>query len=230
MKLISAILFVYLLMVTAQIKAQDWKPFDGRTPVVDSLYDQALDNEIYLKMLDEERRKQVEEVTMQKKSWLENLTFGVQFYTRQNNVLGENGSIEFVPSIGANIGINLYGIVTTKNRIRKAERDLDKATLEKARWENQLRKDVELKYIDYMLALDQLKNKQKELDTAKQKRTLLKDRFEKGESPIEAYMMAEKEVDELENELLELKANVLKSEVEIYSLTGKLQEGYQTEE
>lgn len=199
---------------------QDWKNINDQPPIVDSLYNTAVENEPQLKCLTEEFDKQKTQVKLTKKSWLENFSFGIQLFSRPTNFDGQDASVAFVPSLGVNFSVNLYGLMTTGSRVRQSENDLNQSAFKLQQREIELRQEIESKYIDYQMEVEKMKNKQQELENMNQHVDLMKTKYKNGEISMYDYMMMEKEQVEVENELLEIRANMLKIESELRAITN----------
>ncbi|GAA4840546.1 TolC family protein [Algivirga pacifica] len=217
------ILLSLVTLFTFNAQAQDWKTFVEKDTEVDSLLMKAIANEPGLQMLEEERKKSEHNVRMMKKSWLQGFNFGIQIYSRQTNFGSSESGFQpdYSPAVGVNVGVSPYTLITANNKTKMAEAEYVQVELQKEERIRQLRKEIEVLWVDYKSYVTVLRDKTASYESIKQNLYLTRERYKKGDASDIELGQAEELEEKARQELMQLQAIVLKYQAELNVLVGE---------
>ncbi|MEQ8687099.1 MAG: TolC family protein [Imperialibacter sp.] len=185
---------------------------------IDSLVDLALVNSYYLKSFDAELAQQYENVKQEKNKWLSTFRMGINFFSLNTSVDGQNQSVTtagVLPNLGITLGIDPEKFINRRSYIREAEYNIVRA-------ENSLknqRKAVRTQVVDifyaYLEALGIAQLRISANQTQSEQVTLVTERFRKGEAGMEEVLL-------IQNGMNLTQEAVLKSELAVRKIRRQI--------
>ncbi len=180
---------------------------------IDSLVDLALLNSYYLKSFDAELAQQYENVKQEKNKWLSTFRMGINFFSLNTSVDGQNQSVTtagLLPNLGITLGIDPEKFINRRSYIREAEYNIVRA-------ENSLknqRKAVRTQVVDifyaYLEALGIAQLRESANQTQSEQVTLVTERFRKGEADMEEVLLTQNGMNLTQEAVLKAELSVRK--------------------
>lgn len=195
---------------------------------MDSLVSNALVNSYKLKSLQAEVDQRIENVSVERKSWLSTFQMGVNFFSINTTMNAENQAIttaSLLPNIGVILSINPEKIISRGNRIKMAQQDvvrLQQALNEERRI---IRVFITNKFYEYLEALKIIELRQQAYQNLSDKYDFISLRFTRGEANANELMLAEGGLVDAEEALSRAQIMALKIKSEITFFTSDTESG-----
>ncbi|PWJ38506.1 TolC family protein [Sediminitomix flava] len=199
--LLSLLLF-YSLTSSAQEYSLD--KIADRT-LLDSLVVRAMGQSNEIKNLLILREQKQEKLKIQRKSWMESFSVGLQFFNFDNTNADLGPQLGILSNVSGGLSLSIYSIFTRKNRVAIAEKDI--LVTENAIRDSEIsvRKDIEDKYLAYLQVLEVLKYRQEALDRLEEQEILLKLKFTKGEATYQDVISVTSAINQTQEALIAAK-------------------------
>ncbi|MEQ8812074.1 MAG: TolC family protein [Imperialibacter sp.] len=185
---------------------------------IDSLVDLALVNSYYLKSFDAELAQQYENVKQEKNKWLSTFRMGINFFSLNTSVDGQNQSVTtagVLPNLGVTLSIDPEKFINRGSYIRKAEYNIVRAENSLKNQRKAVRSQVVDIFYTYLEALGIAQLRISANQTQSEQVTLVTERFRKGEAGMEEVLL-------IQNGMNLTQEAVLKSELAVRKIRRQI--------
>ncbi len=191
---------------------------------LEEIIDRAFENSPFLKSAAIEVERRALDIKKEKRSWLRELRFGFNFLDVSTSVNEQQQNVtttSVLPNFGVSLTMSPETFVNRKTNIKDAKLNYQrfKRSLENER--QNLKIQLITKYYNYLESLELHKIIEKSKENSIQQLLVIEERFKKGEIRIDAVLVAQKGLSDIEQALIKNfnRIKKLKKELEI-SING----------
>lgn len=191
--------------------------------ILDSLVNRIYSNSGLLKSFGEEILMYEEEKQQKKRNWVSSFRFGVNIFSAQTTLDGQDQSITtygVLPNIGLTMAMDPEKMVNRRSYIRQAENKRNRSYYLQQDHKQRLKKEILGHYYDYLSLLESVVIKEKTLETRKQHVQAMQVEFRNGDTDIQQVLIVENQVHLMEEDLMKANLLALRKQSEIEVLLG----------
>ena len=182
------------VILSMNLNAQEFD-YSYHRMMADSLAKVASLNTPEIEQQDYQLEIREENIRREKLGWLSSFRMGLQFLSVDQDYSQGVTRIGVLPTLGVSLQVDFERFFTTPSRIRSARYESSIIKLEKDRLIKNRQAEITSIYYDYILLIEQTRNRYATLQTIKEQGKLVEERFRNGETDLDTYLNSVSAVD-----------------------------------
>jgi outer membrane protein TolC len=179
--------------------------------VADTLARMGLLNSQVIEQQDYELMIRDEKIRREKLGWLSSFRLGLQFLTVNQDFDNDVTRVGVLPTLGVSLQVDFERFFTTPSRIRSARHEKTIIHLEQQRLMEVRKNEITSLYYEYVLMSEKTSVRFTTLQTVRDQKSLIEERFRNGETDLETYLNVVNSVDNATEAFYETKIQAEKA-------------------
>ena len=183
-------IYITFFLICLNISSASAQEFDAEyhRMIADTLAQMGLVNSQVIEQQDYELMIRDEKIKREKLGWLSSFRLGLQFLSVNQDFENDVTRVGVLPTLGVSLQVDFERFFTTPSRIRSARHEKSIIQLEQQRLMEVRKNEITSLYYEYVLMTEKTGVRFTTLQTVRDQKKLIEERFRNGEADLETYL------------------------------------------